>query len=261
VFPIGIDVETFATRATKAVTRLEATRLRSSLQGAKLVIGVDRVDYSKGIANRIHGFARMLEALPAMKRMVSLLQIAVPSRQQIDAYGRLNADLASLVTEVNARHGEVDWTPIRYINKGFAQSTLAGFYRTAQVGLVTPLHDGMNLVAKEYVAAQNPFDPGVLVLSEFAGAAKELDAALLVNPHDVDGVAKAISTALTMPGDERRERWESMMRRLRATSVQSWFSDFVGALGDTRRPYVVKPAVPTVPAWPPAPERTVASNV
>lgn len=261
VFPIGIDVETFATRATKAVTRLEATRLRSSLQGAKLVIGVDRVDYSKGIANRIHGFARMLEAQPAMKRMVSLLQIAVPSREQIDAYGRLNADLASLVTEVNARHGEVDWTPIRYINKGFAQTTLAGFYRTAQVGLVTPLHDGMNLVAKEYVAAQNPFDPGVLVLSEFAGAARELDAALLVNPHDVDGVAKAISTALTMPGDERRERWETMMRRLRAASVQTWFSDFVAALRDTRQPDASVPATPIVPAWPPAAERTIASNV
>src|SRR5208337_2530743 len=105
-----------------------------------------------------------------------------------------------------------------------------GFYRAAHVGLVTPLQDGMNLVAKEYVAAQNPFDPGVLVLSQFAGAAKQLDSALLVNPHDVDGIAKAIAKALTMPGDERRERWDAMMRRLHTSSVQSWFADFVAAL-------------------------------
>ena len=113
----------------------------------------------------------------------------MPSREQIEAYGHLNAELAALVTDVNCPPGEVDWTPIRYLNKSFAQPTLAGFYRTAQVGLVTPLHDGMNLVAKEYVAAQNPFDPGVLVLSEFAGAARELDGAVLVNPHDIDGLA------------------------------------------------------------------------
>ena len=261
VFPIGIDVETFANRSTKAAARPEVTRLRSSLNGAKLAIGVDRVDYSKGIANRIMGFARMLENQPAMKRAVSLLQIAVPSREQIPAYGQLNAELSSLVTEVNGRHGEVDWTPIRYLNKGFSQMTLAGFYRTAQVGLVTPLHDGMNLVAKEYVAAQNPFDPGVLVLSEFAGAAKELDAALLVNPHDVDSVANALSTALSMPGDERRERWNAMMRRLRTCSVQSWFSDFVGALADARLPFAAASDAPTAPAWLPEPERNVASGI
>jgi trehalose 6-phosphate synthase len=129
--------------------------------------------------------------------------------------------------------------PIRYLNKGFAQSTLAGFYRTAQVGLVTPLQDGMNLVAKEYVAAQNPADPGVLVLSEFAGAARELDTAVLVNPHDIDGMAKKISLALGMPLEERRERWLAMIDKLRATSVQSWFSDFVSMLDDVKR--VVRP--------------------
>jgi trehalose 6-phosphate synthase len=261
VFPISIDVEAFAGRATKAVARPEVTRLRSSLNGAKLAIGVDRVDYSKGIANRIRGFARMLETQPAMKRAVSLLQIAVPSREQIAAYGCLNAELSSLVTDVNAKHGEVDWTPIRYLNKGFAQSTLAGFYRTAQVGLVTPLHDGMNLVAKEYVAAQNPFDPGVLVLSEFAGAAKELDAALLVNPHDLDAMAKAISNALTMPGDERRERWEASMRKLRASSVQSWFADFVAVLAEAQIPYAPAGDAPIAPAILPEPERNVASII
>jgi len=251
VFPISIDAEAFASRATKSVARPEVTRLRSSLHGGKLVIGVDRIDYSKGIANRIEGFARMIERQPAMKRSVSMLQIAVPSREQIPAYGALNAELATLVTDVNAKLGEVDWTPVRYINKGFAQPTLAGFYRTAQVGLVTSLHDGMNLVAKEYVAAQNPFDPGVLVLSEFAGAARELDGALMINPHDIDAIAAAISTALSMPGDERRERWTTMMQHLRATSVQSWFDDFVAALEDVRAPSVVPALSAGPPEWRP----------
>ena len=133
-----------------------------------------------------------------------------------------------------ALHGEVDWTPIRYLNKGFSQAVLAGLYRTAQVGVVTPLQDGMNLVAKEYVAAQNPVDPGVLVLSKFAGAANELDTALLVNPHDIDGMARTIATALSMPLTERRMRWEAMMTKLRAGTIQQWFADFIDALQDSQ---------------------------
>jgi trehalose 6-phosphate synthase len=234
-FPIGIDVDEFSARATKAVTRPEISRLRSSLQGAKLVLGVDRLDYSKGLANRIRAFDRMLEIEPSLKRAVSLLQVAVPTRGNIRAYRELKAELAGLVGEVNGRHGEVDWIPIRYLNKGFSQLTLAGFYRVANVGLVTPLHDGMNLVAKEYVAAQNPFDPGVLVLSEFAGAAKQLDAALMVNPHDIDGMARQIAAALAMSLEERRERWQSMVSTLRASSVQNWFTEFLHTLGDVRR--------------------------
>ena len=231
-FPIGIDVDEFATRAVKSVARADVSRLRASLQGAKLALGVDRLDYSKGLANRMRAFDRLFELEPSLKGKVSFLQVAVPSRGNIRAYRELKAELASLVGEINGRHGEVDWTPIRYLNKGFAQSTLAGFYRVAHVGLVTPLHDGMNLVAKEYVAAQNPFDPGVLVLSSFAGAAKELDAALIVNPHDIDGMARHIAQAFNMSLDERRERWTSMVAKLRRSSVQSWFSDFLQALGD-----------------------------
>jgi trehalose 6-phosphate synthase len=234
-FPIGIDVEEFAARAIKAVGRPEVTRLRESLHGAKLVLGVDRLDYSKGIANRVRAIDRMLEIEPGLKRQVSLLQVAVPSRGNIKAYRELKSELAGLVGEVNGRHGEVDWSPIRYLNKGFSQLTLAGFYRVAGVGLVTPLHDGMNLVAKEYVAAQDPFDPGVLVLSSFAGAAKELDAALLVNPHDIDGMARQIATALKMSLDERRERWQAMVRKLKASSVQAWFAHFLHVLSDVRR--------------------------
>jgi trehalose 6-phosphate synthase len=240
-FPIGINVEDFAARAAKSAARPDVARLRLSLQSSKLVLGVDRLDYSKGIANRIRAFDRMLVAEPEMKRQVALLQIAVPSRAQIEAYRQLKTELETLVGEVNGRHSDVDWTPIRYLNKGFAQPTLAGFYRMAQVGLVTPLQDGMNLVAKEYVAAQNPSDPGVLVLSEFAGAARELDTAVLVNPHDLDGMAQKISMALRMPLEERRERWIAMIGKLKTTSVQSWFSDFTAELSLVRRTAVPAP--------------------
>ena len=143
VFPIGIDVEKFARQAAKSVSHPDVSRLRRSLNGEKLAIGVDRLDYSKGLVNRINAFDRMWTTHPSMARTVSLLQIATPSRGAIEAYGNLQSELAKLVSDVNGRHGEVDWTPIRYLNKGFSQTVLAGLYRTAQVGVVTPLHDGM----------------------------------------------------------------------------------------------------------------------
>ncbi len=233
VFPIGIDPAKFAAFAAKSSSHPDVSRLRRSLNGEKLAIGVDRVDYSKGLVNRIEAFDRMLTLQPQLKRSVSLLQIATLSRGNIEAYGDLQNQLAKLVSDVNGRHGEVDWTPIRYLNKGFSQTVLAGLYRTANVGVVTPLHDGMNLVAKEYVAAQNPVDPGVLVLSKFAGAANELDTALLVNPHDIDGMARTIATAFSMPLLERRMRWEAMMAKLRAGTIQEWFAGFVRALQDS----------------------------
>ena len=254
VFPIGIDPEKFAQQAAKAVMHPDVSRLRRSLNGEKLAIGVDRLDYSKGLLNRINAFDRMWTLQPGLARAASLLQIATPSRGAIEAYGNLQNELAKLVSDVNGRHGEVDWTPIRYLNKGFSQTVLAGLYRTAQVGVVTPLHDGMNLVAKEYVAAQNPADPGVLVLSKFAGAANELDTALMVNPHDIDGMARTIATALSMPLTERRLRWESMMKKLRAGTIQRWFADFVEALQETHadrdagEPLIVQPVL-----WPPRP--------
>ena len=234
VFPIGIDPENFARQAAKAVTHPDVSRLRRSLNGEKLAIGVDRLDYSKGLVNRVKAFDRMWTLQPSLVRTVSLLQIATPSRGTIEAYGKLQSEVAGLVSDVNGRHGEADWTPIRYLNKGYSQAVLAGLYRTAQVGVVTPLQDGMNLVAKEYVAAQNAADPGVLVLSKFAGAANELDAALLVNPHDIDGMARTIATALSMPLTERRMRWEAMMAKLRGGTIRRWFADFVDALQDSR---------------------------
>lgn len=235
VFPIGIDVDGFARHAARAATHPDVTRLRNSLHGAKLAIGVDRIDYSKGLVNRIDAFDRLFTRQPELKRGISLLQIATPSRGTIEAYGKLQNQLARMVTDVNSRHGEVDWTPIRYLGKGFSQSMLAGFYRAAQVGVVTPLHDGMNLVAKEYVAAQNPADPGVLVLSKFAGAAQELDAALVVNPHDIDAVARALATAIAMPLSERLMRWDAMMKKLRSGNIEKWATDFVAALEEAHR--------------------------
>lgn len=252
VFPIGIDPEKFAQQAVKASTHPDVSRLRRSLNGERLAIGVDRLDYSKGLINRIKAFDRMWTLHPQLKRTVSLLQIATPSRGAIEAYGNLQSEVAKLVSDVNGTHGEVDWTPIRYLNRGYGQGVLAGLYRTAQVGVVTPLQDGMNLVAKEYVAAQNPADPGVLVLSKFAGAANELDAALLVNPHDIDGMARTLATALSMPLAERRIRWEAMMTKLRASTIQQWFADFIEALQDTRPDgRAIGPIIPERPAiWP-----------
>jgi trehalose 6-phosphate synthase len=249
VFPIGIDPEKFAVQAAKAVSHPDVSRLRRSLNGEKLAIGVDRLDYSKGLINRVNAFDRMWALQPSLQRTVSLLQIATPSRGAIEAYGTLQSELAKLISDVNGRHGEVDWTPIRYLNKGFSQTVLAGLYRTAQVGVVTPLNDGMNLVAKEYVAAQHPADPGVLVLSKYAGAANELETALLVNPHDIDGMARTIALALSMPLTERRTRWEAMMAKLHAGTIQQWFADFVDALQQTQSDKVATaPSMPEPPA-------------
>jgi trehalose 6-phosphate synthase len=258
VFPIGIDVELFAQYAAKASAHPEVSRLRRSLNGDRLAIGVDRLDYSKGLINRIRAFDQMWSDHSSLLRTASLLQIATPSRGAIEAYGNLQNEVAKLVSDVNGRHGEIDWTPIRYLNKGFGQAVLAGLYRTAQVGVVTPLQDGMNLVAKEYVAAQNPADPGVLVLSKFAGAANELDAALLVNPHDIDSMARTIATALTMPLTERRMRWEAMMAKLRRGTIQQWFANFVEELQETQ----LDRSAPPLPIserptpWPPRPAQS-----
>src|SRR5215475_7118300 len=258
VFPIGIDVDMFAQYAAKAASHPEVSRLRRSLNGERLAIGVDRLDYSKGLTNRVRAFDKMWSDQSSLLRTASLLQIATPSRGAIEAYGNLQNEVAKLVSDVNGRHGEIDWTPIRYLNKGFSQAVLAGLYRTAQVGVVTPLQDGMNLVAKEYIAAQNPADPGVLVLSKFAGAANELDAALLVNPHDIDGMARSIATALSMPLTERRMRHEAMMDKLKSHSIKHWFAEFIDALGDCQ---VARPAAQPLPASRPLwPLRTANSN-
>jgi len=234
-FPIGIDTEKFAKLAAKAEKKPEAQRLRESLGQRKLVVGVDRLDYSKGLTQRFQAFEALLERWPEDRGRVTFLQVAPISRGDVARYRTLRRELEGMAGRINGRYAEFDWTPVRYLNKPFPRQTLAGFYRTSRVGLVTPVRDGMNLVAKEYVAAQDPQDPGVLVLSRFAGAARELKSALIVNPYDIDGTADALNRALSMPLDERCERWSAMMQTLRGNTIVTWRRNYLGALEGTRR--------------------------
>jgi trehalose 6-phosphate synthase len=188
------------------------------------------MDYSKGLPQRMEAFGRMLDDHQEIHGGVSFLQIAPPSREAVDAYQDLREQLDRLAGRINADYADLDWMPIRYLARSYSRDALAGLYRLSRAGIVTPLHDGMNLVAKEFVAAQTPEDPGALVLSEFAGAADQLQAALLVNPHDIAASADAIYRALTMPIEERVERWQDMMRAVRDQDIGWWRRSFLKAL-------------------------------
>jgi trehalose 6-phosphate synthase len=227
----------FAHLAERSVRLPVVQRVIKSLVDRALIIGVDRLDYSKGIEHRLWAFERFLQTQPNWRGKVTYLQIAPKSRSDIPEYGDIEQKVGSAAGRINGAYGEADWTPIRYINRAYSHSTLAGLYRAARVGLVTPLRDGMNLVAKEYVASQNPDDPGVLILSRFAGAAHEFKAALLVNPFDPDSVAAAIGQALSMPLGERRERHDSLFRVLLLNNIQHWADCFLTAL--ERKPRAV----------------------
>jgi len=232
-FPIGIDTESFAQEARAAEKNSSVKRTLASLHGRDLVIGVDRLDYSKGLKQRMEAFGTFLERSPeAARARVTMLQITPKSRSEVPEYAHMQRELEQEAGRINGKHGDVDWTPLRYINKSMSHSALAGLYRMSRIGLVTPLRDGMNLVAKEYVAAQAPDNPGVLVLSQFAGAAQELKSALIVNPYDIEATAAAIARAFTMPLDERKDRWHALMAVLRANSVHDWASHFVQALAN-----------------------------
>ena len=229
-FPISIDTARIAEQAANAVGKASVKRLADSLSGRLLAIGVDRLDYSKGLPERFRAFGCYLERHWEQLGRLTFLQIAPVSRGEVAEYQALREQLERLTGHINGEHAQPDWTPMRYVNRNFPHASLTGFYRLARVGLVTPLRDGMNLVAKEFVAAQDPRDPGVLVLSSFAGAARELDGALLVNPYDLDGVADAIAAAVEMPMEERRERWSSMMARLRTHDITAWRRGYIEAL-------------------------------
>ncbi len=231
IFPIGIDTEAFIQAGLEAERSTATRRLRKHPEERTWIIGVDRLDYSKGIVMRFHAFERLLEAHSEYRGQVTLVQIAPPSRSEVPEYREIRHQLEAESGHINGRFADFDWLPINYLNKSFTRLELAAFYRSSRVGLVTPLRDGMNLVAKEYVAAQNPHDPGVLVLSRFAGAARELDAALLVNPFNYDSVADAIHRGLTMHMEERLKRWEAMMVVLRANTLTTWRDAFLDALG------------------------------
>ncbi len=235
-FPIGIDAEEFAQMALSAEAVRTSQRLSRSLLGRKLIIGVDRLDYSKGIPERLRAFETLLQNYPAQRRQVTLVQISAPSREDVPEYAEIRSQVEATAGRINGRFSEFDWAPLRYINRSFARRTLAGFFRLSRVGLVTPLRDGMNLVAKEYVAAQPEDDPGVLILSRFAGAADELEGAIIVNPYDLEAVAEAMHLGLTMPLEERQDRWRRLFAQIKEHDVVRWRRRFVEALARTPAP-------------------------
>jgi trehalose 6-phosphate synthase len=228
--PIGIDASAFADMSKSVNARLAYRRMRDSADGRDMIVGVDRLDYSKGLEERFLGYERFLIEHPEERKEVFLLQIAPPSRVSVESYQRIRQSLEGLSGRINGEYADVDWVPIRYVNQGYPRDQLAGIYRAAKIGLVTPLRDGMNLVAKEYVAAQDPEDPGVLVLSRFAGAAEQMGDALLVNPYSAEEMADAICQALRMPRDERVRRWEKLMAGVQERDVTWWADRFLAAL-------------------------------
>jgi trehalose 6-phosphate synthase len=226
-YPIGIDVESVCNEAVTTSEQDTVQRMTVSLMGRKLVVGVDRLDYTKGLTERFAAYEQFLEGFPENQGNVTFLQIAPPSRADVQAYGDIRKGLEQSAGRLNGRFAEADWTPIRYLNRDYSHATLMGFLRAAKVALVTPVRDGMNLVAKEFVAAQDPQDPGVLILSPMAGAAEELHGALQVSPYDKRGMAIALQTALNMPLEERRRRYEQMMGAVRQHDIHNWYGSFV----------------------------------
>ena len=228
--PIGIDAAEFAKLTESGTARQTFERVRESVVGRALIVGVDRLDYSKGLEERFLGYERFLTDYPEERKEVVLLQIAPPSRASVDSYQRIRSTLEGLAGRINGEHAALDWVPIRYVNQGYPRDVLAGVYRASKIGLVTPLRDGMNLVAKEYVAAQDPEDPGVLILSRFAGAAEQMPDALLVNPYSAEEMSDAICQALIMPREERIRRWEILNRDVQEQDVVWWRTQFTDAL-------------------------------
>lgn len=232
--PVGIDAKSFASLARTQGLTAETQRLRESLVGRRLIIGADRLDYSKGLMQRFEAYAELLATHAEYREKISFLQVAPRSREEVSEYRDLKKALDRLSGSINGKYAQFDWVPLRYMTHGLTRKVLAGFFRHSAIGLVTPLRDGMNLVAMEYVAAQDEENPGVLVLSRFAGAAASLDAALIVNPFDASEIAEAIHQGLTMGREERQARWRSLMSRIEHDSAASWCRRFLARLTDTK---------------------------
>jgi trehalose 6-phosphate synthase len=230
VFPVGVETEAFQRLARRAMESAFVREVLESLSGRTMIIGVDRLDYSKGIPERMDAYERFLTNFPDWRGHVTYLQITPRSRTAIPEYAEISRKVGEAVGRINGTFGEASWTPLRYINKAHTRTALAGLYRGARAALVTPLRDGMNLVAKEFIAAQNHEDPGVLILSRFAGAARELGASLMVNPYDPEGVAIAINRALAMSLTERRQRHEQNYRVLVHNDITHWAERFLAML-------------------------------
>ncbi|QGZ61487.1 alpha,alpha-trehalose-phosphate synthase (UDP-forming) [Paraburkholderia acidisoli] len=236
VYRIGVFPDEIAEQAARYESRQHVLDLKQSLEGRKLIMSVDRLDYSKGLVERFHAFEQLLEQAPDWRGNVTLVQIAPPTRSDVASYKAIREELEREAGRINGRFSGLDYTPIRYLSQQYDRWKLMSLFRESQIGFVTPLHDGMNLVAKEYVAAQNPNDPGVLVLSIFAGAAAELSGALFVNPHDSAGMAEALQTALGMPLDERKARYHTNMEALRRNDLGVWRDTFLSDLASVPQP-------------------------
>ncbi|MCL6251596.1 trehalose-6-phosphate synthase [Altererythrobacter sp. KTW20L] len=221
-YPIGIDYDHFMAQGDTGDARQAAQRVLSSTRRRTAMIGVDRLDYSKGLPERMDGVSRFFDRHPERVNDLVFIQIAPPSREDIGSYQQIRATLEQKAGQINGARSRIDLVPVRYVNQGHTTAELFGCYRACKIGLVTPLRDGMNLVAKEYVAAQDPDDPGVLILSRFAGAAQQLPEALLVNPYSPDDIASMIQRALDMPLEERKERWQAMNECVRDCNVTRW---------------------------------------
>ncbi len=228
VFPLGVSPADLD--ASDDVSDNELLGIKRSLGECQLVLGVDRLDYTKGIPERIDAFGRLLEVHPEWRRRVCFVQVSVPSRVEIDEYAEQRTRIENSVGRINGAFGEADWVPIRYLYRSYGRSELNELYRTADVGYVTPLRDGMNLVAKEFVVAQDAMEPGVLLLSRFAGAAEELTDALLTNPWDIEGVVHDLDRALRMPLTERKARHRALLDVVSKRTALSWAEDFVRTL-------------------------------
>ncbi|MDQ3561120.1 MAG: trehalose-6-phosphate synthase [Pseudomonadota bacterium] len=248
-FPIGIDAEAFAEQAEKNARAPQLKKLARDSESQALIVGVDRLDYSKGLPERIRGIEVLLETWPEYRGRIRHLQIAPPTREGVEAYDAIRNELEGLTGHVNGRFGDLSWSPIRYLHQSLPRPLLAGLHRRCRVGLVTPLRDGMNLVAKEYVAAQDPADPGVLVLSQFAGAAEQLERAVLVNPHDPASVAAGIREALEMPLGERQARHRALWQSTAGQDVGWWREEFLAALAKASRRPAQADADPTDPSF------------
>jgi trehalose 6-phosphate synthase len=234
VFPVGIDVDKVAEMASTADASQRIERLHRRALARVHIIGVDRLDYTKGLPERLRAFRRLLELYPENMKAATLMQIAAPTREDVDAYADIRHELEQLSGSINGTFGDFDWTPVRYVNRTMPRDTLSALFRGSHVGLVTPLRDGMNLVAKEYVAAQEDSDPGVLILSRFAGAAEDLEEALIVNPYDADEVAQALQLAIKMPMEQKRERHRALLKRVRKRDAKHWRDSFLAALRTNR---------------------------
>jgi trehalose 6-phosphate synthase/phosphatase len=245
VFPIGVDAKTFVALAEDQDVIREAAEIRTEAKGERILLGIDRLDYTKGIPRRLLAFERLLEREARWRGKVRLVQVAVPSRDAVPSYQDFRRQVDELVGRINGAYSTVDWVPIHYVHRSLNAKQVVALYRAADVMLVTPLRDGMNLVAKEFVTTRSDED-GVLVLSELAGAAAEMGEALQVNPYDIDGMAQAFDDALTMPEEEKRVRMRALRARIASRDVHHWAESFLECLG--RAPRDTTPAQLTLSA-------------